>query len=296
MADKNDGPKDTGDPAISAPPVGETEPKNPVPSKPATEADLEQVKKQMSGFERSTLKWTRASFIVILATGIFIALQWREMHTGGEDTHALAEAAKTQAEKMKTMSEAADKIKEATEGMVGQEKKIVDSSQKSIEASNRQSKASLDATIAQFRDEQRAWVGAVEFGRPNNLEIGKKATFNFVVSNSGKTPALHVTQRIAAWPFAKGQEFHPVWTPITTQSAVIVLQPGMRITISTNEQFAPNTETTIARLKTGEEVMYVYGEITYKDVAGRTHYSHFCAYIAPDLITGSVCTTYNDAN
>jgi hypothetical protein len=197
---------------------------------------------------------------------------------------------------MTDMSTAADKIRTAAENMVTQDQRIADNAQKTLEASNKQSKAALDATIAQFRDEQRAWVGAVEFVRPSNLEVGKKATFNFVISNSGKTPALHVTQKIAAWPFLKGQEFHPVWTPITTESAVIVLQPGMRITISTNEQSAPNTETSIARLKSGEEVMYVYGQITYRDVAGRTHYSHFCAVIAPDLITGNVCTTYNDAN
>jgi len=50
----------------------------PVPSpqsKPATEADLQEVERKMSGFERSTLKWTRASFFIVLATAVFICLQ-----------------------------------------------------------------------------------------------------------------------------------------------------------------------------------------------------------------------------
>src|SRR5215472_7800543 len=68
-------------------------------SKPATEADLRQVQKDMSGFERSTIRWTRANFAVVLFTGLFIGLTWYEMHAGGEDTHTLAEAARKQAEK-----------------------------------------------------------------------------------------------------------------------------------------------------------------------------------------------------
>lgn len=98
MTDKDDGARNANDAAIGAPAVSETKPKDSASSQPATEADLEQVKKQMSGFERSTLRWTRASFFIILATGVFIALQWHEMRVGGIDTHTLAEAAKQSAD------------------------------------------------------------------------------------------------------------------------------------------------------------------------------------------------------
>jgi hypothetical protein len=84
-------------------PISESQPQSRVPTQQTSEADLTEVKKdladaekKMNGFERSTLRWTRASFVVIFFTGLFIALQWREMRNGGIDTHKLAEAAKKQ--------------------------------------------------------------------------------------------------------------------------------------------------------------------------------------------------------
>jgi hypothetical protein len=60
-----------------------------------TEHQIERVQLELSGFERSTLRWTKASFGIVAATGLFICLQWFEMRSSGVDTHDLAVAAKT---------------------------------------------------------------------------------------------------------------------------------------------------------------------------------------------------------
>src|SRR5438105_751212 len=117
-----------------------------LPEQPATEQQLEKVESDMNAFERSTLRWTQATFFILAVTCIFIGFQWNEMRSGGQDTHDLAVAAKTQAEKMQSMSDAADKIRKASEDMVAQNKRVADDSEKAIEASNKQSKAVLDAT------------------------------------------------------------------------------------------------------------------------------------------------------
>jgi hypothetical protein len=191
MTDESDGTKDRSDAAIGASAVGKAEPKNPIPSKPATEADLDEVEKRMSGFERSTLRWTRASFVIVLATGVFICLQWLEMRSGGKDTHDLAVAAGKQADKMTDMSTAADKIRQAAEGMVTQDQRIADNAQKALDASNKQSKAVLDANIASSRLDQRAWVGIENVATQAFSETaGVTVALGFF--NSGKTPARNV--------------------------------------------------------------------------------------------------------
>jgi isopentenyl phosphate kinase len=53
-----------------------------------------------------------------------------EIHTGGSDTHTLAQAADTQAKKMIDMSNAADKIRQAAENMVTQDQRIADNAQR----------------------------------------------------------------------------------------------------------------------------------------------------------------------
>lgn len=143
MTNQDDSANNGGDAAKGALSVDKSKPENAVPSKPATEADLDKVEKRMSGFEQSTLRWTRASFMVVLATALFICLQWLEMRSGGKDTHDLTTAASEQAKKMKDMSDAADKIRQAAEGMVSQEKRLADKTEESLKASNKQSRDGL---------------------------------------------------------------------------------------------------------------------------------------------------------
>ncbi len=144
---------------------------------------------------KSASFWTALATVVIAVSTIFYTIyarkQWQEIKAGSADTHALAEAAKTQAEKMKSMSDAAEKIRQAAEDMVAQDRRIADNAQKALDASNKQSKASLDASVAASRNDQRAWVGASD-PTISGLELDAFPKAQITWTNSGKTFAKHV--------------------------------------------------------------------------------------------------------
>ena len=234
--------------------------------------------------------------IAAIAQLIVMSRQLTEIKNGESDTHTLALAADTQAKKMSTVSDAAEKIRQAAEGMVQQDQRIADNAQKALEASNKQSRAALDESIATSREDQRAWVGVVEFGIPRNLATGQKPAFVAVATNTGKSPALNVVVIITATPFRKGETFYPKTTPLAGKPAVMVLQPGMRISIATSLGDTPYTERNISDLKSGETIMFVYGEITYDDVFGRKHRTHYCGRMDVDLSSFYGCQAYNNAN
>ena len=265
-------------------------------SQPATKQQLDTVEQKMSAFERSTLRWAKLAVFLSAVAASFVYLQWREMHTGGQDTHALAVAAGNQATKMSNMSEAADQIRNASENMVTQEQRIADNADKAMRENSRQSAAVLRESTEASHLDQRAWVGAIAFPEPKTLDVGQKATFGAELTNTGKTPALNIQSKMMAWPFLKSVEFMPHWEPAPGKPSITVLQPGMHITLWTGPQSAPGTEIAISRLKSGEEIFYVYGETTYDDIFGKHHHTHFCGFLQPDLKNFSSCSSYNDAD
>ena len=152
--------------------------------------------------------FTFVSIAVSGGTLLVLKGQLREIHESSSDTHTLAEQAKKQADKLSNMSDAAEKIRQAAENMVTQDQRIADNAQKALDASNKQSKVALDATIAQFRLDQRAWVG---IGDVNTLdfEVGKNARFDVEIRNTGKTPATNVF--LCGLPFSpEGQDPCPI--------------------------------------------------------------------------------------
>jgi len=70
----------------------------PITTQPQPDSELQEVKKELTGYEKSTLKWTRVIVGVNVLTLFFIGLQWYEMNSGSKDTHTLAEAAKESAD------------------------------------------------------------------------------------------------------------------------------------------------------------------------------------------------------
>lgn len=185
MKEQADRQQDGGKPGEDVPPVRVSEPLSASPQKTATETELKIVEREMSGFERSTLRWTRATFIILAVTCVFIAFQWSEMRSGSNDTHNLAVAATKQAGELSNVSDAAAKIRQAAQDMVVQDQRIADNAKASLDANSRQNSAALNATVAQYRLDQRAWI---------TVEVGEK-TGNFAVAmrNTGKTPAINVS-------------------------------------------------------------------------------------------------------
>jgi len=160
MGDENPAPEQPDESTDVSPEPQSSEPiKPPVAAQPDTGNELQAVKKELSGYERSTLRWTIVIVAVNALTCLFIGLQFYEMRSGGSDTHALAVAAKTQADKMTNVSDAAEKIQKAADNLVVQDQRIADNARLALDASAKQNRAALDAAISATRLEERAWVG-----------------------------------------------------------------------------------------------------------------------------------------
>ncbi|HTF69709.1 MAG TPA: hypothetical protein VK638_44240 [Edaphobacter sp.] len=57
--------------------------------------------------DKTVALFTLCLFLVAVIQGIIFYKQWQEMHSGGVDTHALADAAKSQADAAKAQADAA---------------------------------------------------------------------------------------------------------------------------------------------------------------------------------------------
>jgi hypothetical protein len=94
-----------------------TEAVNTPAATPATAEQLTEVEEQMTGFEKSTLRWAKTAVIMSGVAAFIVCGQWWEMHEGGVDTRNLAIAAGKQADRMKELTDqatvAADAAKSA---------------------------------------------------------------------------------------------------------------------------------------------------------------------------------------
>jgi cell division protein FtsL len=286
-------------PDTAALPVNKTEPSNPETAKPATAQQLANVKKDMSGFERATLRWAKVAVLMSGLAAIFVCAQWWEMHSGGQDTHTLAQqaitqttqttnlasAAKTQSEKMSNMADAADKIQQAANGMVTEEKRLADSSHESLENNALQNRAALNNTIEEFRLEHRAWVSVSEIVflrvasdgtttpvQLNQIQPNDNIAVNVTYKNTGTTPAFNVvdTSRLDSFPTTA-----PAFKPFVKGANYGILQPGEQIFQTMYlENLTPDNVTAFK-----SSLVHVYGRIDYHDAFGVARWATFCRLI-----------------
>jgi len=298
MNNQNDPAEHGPESNSSLTPTQVAEPVHAPATEPATAQQLQAVEKQMSGFEKATLRWAKLAVFMSAIAALFICLQWYEMHSGGQDTHDLAVAANTQAEKMKDMSDAADKIRQAAEGMVTQEQRIADNAKNALDASNRQSKASLDATISQFRYEQRAWVSAGNFLLEGfKADSTPKATVEWL--NSGKTFAkkvrVNLHLRLGSEAMQSEHELAEAARKAidNPEESIGALGPGTKATsvIKPSRKLSALEISDMSRAYT-----YFWAELTYYDVFKRRHQTEVCVYrrgIEGEFLQ---CPFHNDAD
>jgi hypothetical protein len=220
-----------------------------------------------------------AIFTVILALVGLITLA--EVIGGGRDTRDLAIAAKQQADKMKDMSDAADKIRQAADKMVAQDQRIADNSGKSITKNAEQGRATLNATIEEYRLEHRAWVsmngiqtirteadGTMHEIQVSQVHSSDKIAMNVHYRNTGSTPAFDV--RTAA----RGVIFptNPTFTDLPSESTPAIVQPSDGVFQTLD--WGAVTQTTANEFNSS--FVYVFGRIDYRDAFGVPHWSTFC--------------------
>lgn len=253
-----------------------------------TDKELRDVEREMSSFERATLRWAKVAVGMSFVAAIFISLQWCEMRRSAGDTHTLAQAAKRQAEKLGDMSKAADKIKLAARNMAAQEKEIANSTRKSLAESAAQNQKVVAAELGNSRLDQRAWV--VLKGVAGKPTLNKPLTLRVYFTNTGRTPARDV--RVSCAVSAGTGEMPPTLEgrPYGNPN---FLAPNALIFSSLRDS-AKVSQSALDALSKGAVTLFVYGSALYDDVFGRTHWLTFCEFLTPDASSWDPCKRYND--
>lgn len=252
--------------------------------------------------EPNSVKWTDIC-IVILTVGIVVAamMQWGEMHDAGTQTDKMISAA----QKIESDLEAANA--QNLEAL----RKTLSQSQAATNASNSQSQKVLDATIEQARLDQRAWL---------TVEVGEK-TGNFAVGirNTGKTPAVNVTEvtafsasssgnppdvdlaRNSSSPFPVPRNAPPEFMEALRKEGLIRSHPPTGYVIAPGDtQIASDYQGKFAQIfgfdrKNPMNRPYIQGKVTYDDIFGQHHQTTYCYWFAPpsDFV---MCNDHNKMN
>ena len=286
MDENPDPPKEGPEPPKSDAPVKAPQIVNGVKTgKPDSDTALDEMKREMSAFETTILKWTRVNVGAVIATGLFVSLQWYEMRSGGNDTHKLAEAAFTQAQAMEIAANA--QRAQAVSGIEALQK----------------ADAALNASIDASRLDQRAWVGIGQLtALPEPFHAGDNATITVSFKNTGKTPARNAVVVVIKDPVPTGRS--PVFSYRGEKAARFGLQPPnldsfVRMSVaksrSTGED-RPLTPELLESLVSRRVILYLHGQIVYEDIFDRWHWVTFCYFLRnPEgAISFGACAEHND--
>ena len=227
----------------------------------------------------------------VIAAGISF-FQWREMHSGGEDTHDLALAAKAQADATKAeadamrdlaeralrQAKATDKLARAAERSAS----AADESARDADVSARATKdmaaisaASLDNARQSDRLDQRPWV-YVSSMRLTKFQPDSKFEAHLVFANSGRSPALHmeVVGNLVIMNRSANPDFLPP-APLTSFISLRALAPqgANDWTFETPKMLSADEKYEVERFL---QVIWFWGYIRYDDAVGVQHLTQFC--------------------
>jgi hypothetical protein len=166
--------------------------------------------------------------------------------------------------------------------------------------SRQQATRVLDATIEQFRLDQRAWLSVTDISIKNTVTPGKRFVWIGYIQNTGKTPALNAIVLFKSKTFLKGETPKFVYDGTANQlPGRMVLAPSVKISVFGHENLIdlPLTVPQVEAMRAGVTTMYIYGKIEYDDIfKEKRRTTHVCAWLDTDLATTHPCNIYNDAD
>jgi hypothetical protein len=250
----------------------------------------------------SATKWMAVfTFILAISSGLTLCIlhnQLTEMHTGGIDTHALAQATEDASGAASDQADAAQQFSDTAEDINDRMSDAVDQ----LKAANAQSKSAVSASIEALRTDQRAWLGTKKFVTKGSFEVLNGIQATAIVENTGRTPAVHYNSEIAIKAFCNGFPKHPSYNRTGLgEPSFLTLNPGQSAQVP-SKIFTFETLESVSRIETRDCHIYVFGRIIFRDIFRRDHWRHFCGYYsfpaavvgdAPDLVS---CSTYNDGD
>ena len=153
----------------------------------------------MSSFEKATIRLAWLAFFASTVAAIFIGLQWKEMKSGGNDTRALADAAKQQAAATKALAETAGREADTSKAIAEQAKAQTEQIGQSLRQTDRQialmgeqaktSRDIFDAAVRPYLGSGDMSIGFVEPGKndinPRRTEATTAMIIRLQIKNFG---------------------------------------------------------------------------------------------------------------
>jgi hypothetical protein len=241
--------------------------------------------------------FTAFLFFTSAATVWILRNQLTEMHEGGIDTHALAQAAKRQAAAAQSFSASAEKINNSMSNAVDKLDQQVTKLNSGVQQTSRLAR---DAEIANANalEADRPWIGTV-LGI-SDFSTDKTPTFTVTFQNSGKSPAkVTLTQTLSVDKDFGGD---PIYEPYDTTPSASFIVPG-QVVISSwkgKSYLSPIPEVLMKQLDTEIVPFRIYAKIEYTDIrTSKKYWTHACWRYLPlhTAINGGFgnCNEYNDA-
>jgi len=150
----------------------------------------------------------------------------------------------------------------------------------------------LNATIDQFRLDQRAWLGVDSVSGSPVLNQG--FVIDVIMKNTGKTPARHFSVESTYHPHKKGAVFNFEKVKVLTKPSSAMIPPNSIYKANPPIPSEKVKQGDLDLIKSGEITIYVYGDGTFDDVFSCSHWINFCYYLMSDMKTWGVCSTHND--
>jgi len=272
-------------------------------SKPLEPIRTNEVKEDKPKWTDKTVAFfTLFLFLAAVIQGFIFYKQWQEMHSGGIDSKALAEATSKAAS-------AAAKNAEAAESFAESSKRINDGITAAVAELNRQAKEvelarqssvsnsqiALESTVSNFQKDQRAWVGFTTIDGTPQVEKEFSPTAHFI--NSGRTPALDVRVIMFGLPGRMRQEPKFPMLPNGEKGSRNQFMPNVpyenSVHILWNQQISESGFS--ERLAANEVTVYVMGRFDYKDTFGIPHWTTFCQFLNSQR-GWNACENYNESD
>jgi hypothetical protein len=240
---------------------------------------------------------TAISTLVIM---LWAGLQWHEMHIGGIDTSTLADATVK-------MKDSAEKSATASAGFstsAGEIDTKIGLAEKDFKQMAANSEGAIKATQEATRQDQRAWIGIGQItAKPESFHEGDQATITISLKNTGKTPAKSMLLTAVKDPRTKGAS--PIFSYEGEKVARFGLLPPngdnfVRLSVANDlltKEPRAMSKPELDSLVSGQVVIYIHGQLSYKDIFDREHWVTFCYFLMSpsDIASFGACSEHNDA-
>jgi hypothetical protein len=209
--------------------------------------------------------FTALLFALNGVTVVILRNQLKEMHEGGIDTHALAQAASDQADAAQQFSDTAEDINGDINGAVDQ-----------LQAAADNAKVSIQATQTAMRLEQRAWVSILYADLTKEPAVTEPLNITFRLTNTGRTPAKNLTTKGATYIWNGVPPPVQDWTKIKSVGTGILFPNSTTGEMKGGPPLDNITQPSLDAYHNHASDIYVRIRLDYDDVFGCHHWTQIC--------------------